>query len=77
VVSQDLLDSTGYWAWGSLPSGADYSGVSVTCGPDDDGSTPNQCEVHGGLLGLNFPNLVVTISANGTTYTREYAWSQF
>ncbi|CAN5486643.1 hypothetical protein BH09ACT4_BH09ACT4_02420 [soil metagenome] len=72
-----LIDSSGYWSWGSLPSGADYSGVSATCGPDDDSSTPNQCEVHGGLLGLNFPNLAVTIAANGTTYTREYGWGQF
>jgi hypothetical protein len=77
LETQDLLDSTGYWVWGSLPSGAGYSSVSVTCGPDDDPGTPSQCEVHGGVLGLNFPNLVVTIAANGTTYTREYSWSQF
>ncbi|MCU1417171.1 MAG: hypothetical protein JWP32_1345, partial [Schumannella sp.] len=24
-----------------------------------------------------FPDLSVTITANGTTYTREYAWGQF
>ncbi|MEO8262756.1 MAG: Ig-like domain-containing protein [Pseudolysinimonas sp.] len=77
LVSQDLLDSTGYWSWGSLPSGPGYGGVSATCGPDDDPGTPAQCEVHGGLLSVNFPNLVVTIAANGTTYTREYAWNQF
>jgi len=71
------LEREGYWSWGSLPSGPGYAGVSVSCGPDDDPATPNQCEVKGGLLGLNFPDLVVSIIANGTTYTREYAWSQF
>ncbi|MGN6502317.1 MAG: Ig-like domain-containing protein, partial [Pseudolysinimonas sp.] len=77
TASDGVLDATGYWAWTSLPAGADYGSVSVSCGPDDDPSTPNQCEVHGGLLGRNFPDLVVTITANGTTYTREYAWGQF
>ena len=72
-----LFDSTGYWTWGSLPSGAAYNAVSVSCGPDDDPSTPGQCEVTGGLLGTSFPDLVVTIAANGTTYTRKYAWSQY
>jgi hypothetical protein len=72
-----LLDSSGYWSWGSLPVGVGYAGVTVTCGPDDDPATPNQCEVHGGLLGLNFPDLVVTIAANGTTYTRQYAWGTY
>jgi hypothetical protein len=79
VVTDDsgLFDSTGYWSWGSLPSGPGYAGVSVSCGPDDDPATPNQCEVEGGLLGANFPDLVVSIAANGTTYTREYAWGQY
>jgi hypothetical protein len=79
VVTDDdqVLTTSGYWSWGSLPSGDGYTSVTVSCGPDDDPSTPNQCEVHGGLLGLNFPNLSVTISANGTTYTREYAWRRF
>lgn len=71
------LHQVGYWVWGSLPSGPGYSGVSVTCGPDDDPGTPAQCEVDGGILGLSFPNLVVTITANGTTYTREYSWGDF
>jgi hypothetical protein len=77
VDDSGLLDSSGYWSWGSLPSGPGYTGISVTCGPDDDPTTPAQCEVHGGLLGTNFPDLVVTISANGTTYTRNYTWGQF
>jgi hypothetical protein len=71
------FSSEGYWSWGSLPSGSGYGGVSFSCGPNDDPATPNQCEVKGGLLGLNFPDLVVSITANGTTYTREYAWGQF
>jgi hypothetical protein len=69
-----LLDTTGYWSWGSLPSGPAYSGVDVDCGPDDDPDTPNQCEVHGGVLGRKFPALTVTITANGTTYPRSYPW---
>jgi hypothetical protein len=77
VTDQGLFDWTGYWTWGSLPSGAGYSSVGYSCGGDDDPSTSTQCEVHGGLLGTNFPDLVVTIAANGTTYTRQYAWSQF
>ncbi len=77
VTDEGLLDWTGYWTWGSLPSGAAYGNVGFSCGPNDDGSTPNQCEVNGGLLGLNFPDLVVSIDANGTTYTRNYAWTQF
>jgi len=79
VVTDDgsLIDTTGYWGWGSLPSGPGYAGVSATCGPDDDPSTPNQCEVHGGPVGFRFPDLVVTIAANGTTYERDYQWGQF
>lgn len=79
VVTEDggLLDARGYWSWGSLPSGPGYTSVSVTCGPDDDPATPNQCEVSGGLLGLNWPDLRVSIAANGTTYARDYAWDSF
>ncbi len=79
VVTQEgtPFDAQGYWGWGSLPSGSGYADVKVSCGPDDDPSTPNQCEVSGGLLGMDFPDLVVSIIANGTSYTREYAWDQF
>ena len=75
--SDELLGASGYWSWGSLPSGSGYAGVSATCGSHDDASTPNQCEVDGGLLGLNFPDLVVTITANGTTYSRSYNWESY
>ncbi|MEO5921660.1 MAG: hypothetical protein ABIQ01_11020, partial [Pseudolysinimonas sp.] len=71
------LNSPGYWTWGSLPSGAGYADVSTSCGPDDDPSTPNQCEVEGGVIGQDYPDLVVTVTANGTTYSRSYAWNQF
>jgi len=80
VVTDDghgLLDAKGYWGWGSLPSGAGYTSVGFSCGPDDDPSTPEQCEVDGGPVGLKFPDLTVTITANGTTYSRAYAWGQF
>ncbi|HWH27050.1 MAG TPA: Ig-like domain-containing protein [Pseudolysinimonas sp.] len=80
VVTDDgggLLSASGYWTWGSMPSGPGYSSVGFSCGGDDDSSTPQQCEVSGGLLGASFPNLTVTITANGTTYSRAYAWSQY
>jgi hypothetical protein len=71
------LSTKGYWSWGSLPAGGGYTSVDVSCGPDDDPSTNGICEVDGGILGLHFPDLRVTITANGTTYTREYAWEQY
>lgn len=79
VVTDDgsVLAPAGYWIWGSLPSGSGYSGVGYSCGPDDDASTTSQCEVRGTLLGLTFPDLVVTVTANGTNYTRNYAWTSF
>lgn len=78
VVDPDNgIFQTGSWTWGSLPSGSGYSNVTATCGPDDDPATPNQCEVEGGPLGLSFPDLTITISANGTTYARSYAWGTF
>jgi hypothetical protein len=78
VTTDDgIVEPTGYWSWGSLPTGAGYTSVTATCGPDDDPGTPNQCEVHGGLLGLNYPDLTVTITANGTTYARDYAWGSY
>lgn len=73
-----LLNATGSWSWAQLPTGPGYQNVGYSCGPDDDPSTPMQCEVSGGILGTSFPNLVVTITANnGQTYSREYAWNQF
>ena len=33
VTEEGLFDWAGYWTWGSLPSGAGYSGVSYSCGP--------------------------------------------
>ncbi len=76
-----LLDpGEGYWTWTGAPAVADggpgYDSVSITCGPADDPGTPTQCEVVGaGLLGADYPDLVVTVGANGTTYTRTYNWA--
>ncbi|WP_262406241.1 Ig-like domain-containing protein [Protaetiibacter sp. SSC-01] len=70
----------GYWTWTAAPGlaggGPGYDSVSIACGPSDDPGTPNQCEViGGGLLGADYPDLVVTVGANGTTYTRTYNWA--
>jgi hypothetical protein len=78
VVDEGLaFDPAGYWSWGSLPSGVGYDSVTFDCGPEDDPATPTQCEVSGGPAGHDFPDLEVSIVANGTTYTRVYAWGQF
>jgi hypothetical protein len=66
----------GYWTWTSLPAGA-----VVDCSPNgepdvDDPATP-QCEVVSGKPHDTYPNLRVTITANGQTYTREYSWNEF
>jgi hypothetical protein len=67
----------GYWTWTSLPAGA-----SVDCSPNgepdvDDPATPTQCEVvSGGPPQHPYPNLRVTVDANGLTYEREYSWTE-
>ena len=67
----------GYWTWTSAPGGSGYDNVQISCGPDDDPGTP-QCEVvGGGVLGNQYPDLQVDVSANGTTYTRVYSWTDF
>jgi hypothetical protein len=67
----------GYWTWSAAPTAPPYAAVTIDCGPDDDPGTP-VCEVVGqGGGGGNYPDLVVTITANGTSYTREYSWTQY
>ncbi len=74
-----LAPGQGYWSWTAAPpvGGAPgYDAVTLECGAEDDPATPNQCEVvGGGLLGDDYPDLVVTVSANGTSYTRTYNWA--
>ena len=75
-----LSPGEGYWSWTDAPhtssGGAPgYDGVTIACGADDDPSTP-QCEVvGGGLLGADYPDLAVTVTANGQSYTRTYNWT--
>ncbi len=70
----------GYWTWTGAPGlvgggGPGYDSVSITCGADDDPATLTQCEVVGqGILGADYPDLVVTVGANGTSYTRTFTW---
>jgi hypothetical protein len=72
---------TGYWVWTGAPAQAaggapGYDTVSITCGVDDDPATTTQCEVvGGGLLGDQYADLVVVVTANGQSYTRTYNWA--
>jgi hypothetical protein len=72
---------TGYWVWTGAPAQAaggapGYDTVSITCGVDDDPATTTQCEVvGGGLLGDQYADLVVGVTANGQSYTRTYNWA--
>jgi hypothetical protein len=71
----------GYWVWTGQPalasSGAPgYDTVAITCGPDDDPATLQQCEVvGGGLLGNQYADLVVVVTSDGQSYTRTYNWA--
>jgi len=69
----------GYWAWTGGPAAGSpgYDAVSYTCGPDDTSPSDQVCEVvGGGLLGASYPDLVVTVQANGTSYTRTFSWAE-
>ena len=53
-----------------------YDSVSYTCGSADTSPDDQLCEVVGeGLLGAAYADLVVTVSANGTTFTRTFTWA--
>lgn len=69
----------GYWAWTGGPVAGEpgYDAISFTCGPADLSPADQVCEVvGGGLLGGDYPDLVVTVTANGTNYTRTFTWAQ-
>ena len=67
----------GHWTWTGGPGGSGYESVTFACGDADDPETP-ACEVvSDGPPGNDYPDLVVTISANGDSYTREYSWTEF
>ena len=73
-------NSTGSYSWTSSPSGA-YSSIKFDCGdnkgtmnPGDGGS----CDVNEkGAHSHDFPNLTITINANGSHYVRTYVWQDF
>jgi hypothetical protein len=51
--------------------------VTIDCGLSDDPGTP-QCEVVSSSGGNpEYPDLVVTVTANGSSYAREYSWHEF
>lgn len=69
----------GYWAWtgGPVAGSPGYDAVSFTCGAADTSPSDQVCEVvGGGLLGADYPDLVVTVSANGTNYSRTFTWAE-
>jgi hypothetical protein len=67
----------GYWAWTLAPSAPPYAAVTIDCGLSDDPGTP-QCEVvSSGGGNPEYPDLVVTVTANGSSYAREYSWHEF
>lgn len=70
----------GYWVWTGAPAehgggASGYDSVAISCGGGDDPATPTQCEVTGGgPLGDAYPELTVTVTANGGVYARTYMW---
>jgi hypothetical protein len=67
----------GYWTWTSAPAGAVID-CSPNGEPDVDDPGTAVCEVGSdGPPHHPYPNLRVTISANGLTYEREYSWTEF
>ena len=77
-----MLDpnSTGSYSWTSSPQGA-YTSISFDC--SDNSGTINPGD--GGSCAVNelgahthdFPNLKITINANGSHYVRTYDWQDF
>ena len=84
-----LLDppTQGIWRWTSSPTGA-YTSINYSCtdttGNNNSTGTiapgdPGSCAVQDtGILGVhNFPNLTITINANGSQYARTYVWTDY
>lgn len=73
------VPGNGYWSWTGAPGLASpgapgYDAVTIGCGTADDPGTP-QCEVVGqGLLGDQYADLTVVVTANGESYARTYTW---
>ncbi|NEM90439.1 Ig-like domain-containing protein [Galbitalea soli] len=67
---------TATWSWTSAPAGAGYDSVTYNCGDGDQPMTQiGSCDVTEiGTGGTDFPNISVTITSNGRSYTRNYDW---
>jgi hypothetical protein len=70
----------GHWSWTSSPNGA-YDSITVSCGtgnqtiqPGDGGTCDN---TDTGILVHDFPDLHITINANGGQYVRAYDWNDY
>ncbi|MDQ1556160.1 MAG: large repetitive protein, partial [Actinomycetota bacterium] len=68
----------GAWSWDASP---DYPNVTYSCGDGEnqlDNGAGGSCEVtETRLFSHDFPNLNITITANGTTYVRTYDWHDY
>lgn len=73
--------ATGSYSWASSPAGAGYTSVTYSCGdvpqPLVNGEG-GSCDVTAtGTALQDFPDLVVTITANGVEYSRTYEWNDY
>jgi len=82
VVDPATEPDTGRYTWSSSPVGS-YTSMSYSC---DDGETTTSlasgssgsCDVTETIGAPRaFPSLTITIQANGTTYSRSYAWEDY
>jgi len=81
LAPADGAPGQGAWSWTAAPQpavdgGRGYDAVTIGCGPDDVAETPLQCEVVGtGPDGDAYPQLTVTVTADGVNYARTYTWA--
>jgi hypothetical protein len=72
--------ATGTWSWDAAPNGQ-YTSVTYSCGGDDHTINPGDggsCDVTAtGTLKNDFPDLTMTINANGNQYSRTYDWNDY
>jgi hypothetical protein len=73
--------TSGAWTWASWPLSAPgaYASVTYSCGSNDKQITTSdghgECDVHDLPTATpDFPDLTITINANGSQYVRTYVW---
>jgi large repetitive protein len=70
----------GTWTWSSSPAGA-YDSISYSCGSDTHTISPGDggscATTQTSSVDQDFPQLTITINANGNTYVRTYNWSDY